>query len=141
MSDANLTTRVNEVRRAVGDDGARQHIIKTVHGRGYRFVAAMDDVAAVVSSLGLIGRDELISAIAVRLRDSSLVTCGISLWRVRRIPRVGRGTSYGGVIRNALMIRRSSGSARSAGSDSPATSIVPPTRNNRSARDEADGGG
>ena len=36
VSEANLTTRVKEVRRAVGDDGARQHIISTVHGRGYR---------------------------------------------------------------------------------------------------------
>lgn len=74
VSEANLTTRVKEVRRAVGDDGARQHIIRTVRGRGYRLVAAMEDGAAAVPGLGLIGRDELIAAIAGRLRHSPLVT-------------------------------------------------------------------
>ena len=74
VSEANLTTRVKEVRRAVGDDGARQHIIRTVHGRGYRFVAAMDDDVAVSPGMGLIGRDELVAAIARRLRHSPIVT-------------------------------------------------------------------
>ncbi len=74
VSESNLTTRVKEVRRAVGDDDVRQHTIKTVHGLGYRFVAAMDDGVGVVSSAGLIGRDELIAAIEERLRHSSLVT-------------------------------------------------------------------
>jgi predicted ATPase/DNA-binding winged helix-turn-helix (wHTH) protein len=74
VSEGNLTTRVKEVRRAVGDDGIRQHVIKTVHGSGYRFVATLGDDAAIASSTRLIGRDGLISAIADRLRHSSLVT-------------------------------------------------------------------
>ncbi len=40
VSESALTTRIKSARRAVGDDGAQQRVIKTVHGRGYRFVAA-----------------------------------------------------------------------------------------------------
>ncbi len=38
ISDAALATRIKEARRAVGDDGQAQRMIRTVHGRGYRFV-------------------------------------------------------------------------------------------------------
>ena len=43
VSESALTTRIKSARRAVGDDGAQQRVIKTVHGRGYRFVAAVRD--------------------------------------------------------------------------------------------------
>ena len=39
LSDANLTTRIKEIRRALGDDGRHQHTIRNLRGRGYRFVA------------------------------------------------------------------------------------------------------
>jgi pimeloyl-ACP methyl ester carboxylesterase len=39
VSESALTTRIKEARQAVGDDGKAQRVIKTVHGRGYRFVA------------------------------------------------------------------------------------------------------
>jgi predicted ATPase/DNA-binding winged helix-turn-helix (wHTH) protein len=39
VSESALTTRIKEVRRAVGDDGKRQAVIRNVRGRGYRFVA------------------------------------------------------------------------------------------------------
>jgi DNA-binding winged helix-turn-helix (wHTH) protein len=32
-------SRIRTARRAVGDDGTRQRVIRTVHGRGYIFVA------------------------------------------------------------------------------------------------------
>jgi DNA-binding winged helix-turn-helix (wHTH) protein/tetratricopeptide (TPR) repeat protein len=41
VSESALTTRIKQARRAVDDDGARQWAIKTVHGRGYRFVPAI----------------------------------------------------------------------------------------------------
>jgi DNA-binding winged helix-turn-helix (wHTH) protein/pimeloyl-ACP methyl ester carboxylesterase len=37
VSDSALSTRIKEARRALGDDGQTQRLIKTVHGRGYRF--------------------------------------------------------------------------------------------------------
>lgn len=39
VSDANLNTRINAARRAVGDDGKAQSVIKTYPRRGFRFVA------------------------------------------------------------------------------------------------------
>jgi pimeloyl-ACP methyl ester carboxylesterase/DNA-binding winged helix-turn-helix (wHTH) protein len=39
VSDAALSSRIKAARRAVGDDGASQRVIRTIHGRGYRFVA------------------------------------------------------------------------------------------------------
>ncbi len=38
VSDASISSRIRSVRQAVGDDGARQAVIRTVHGRGFRFV-------------------------------------------------------------------------------------------------------
>jgi pimeloyl-ACP methyl ester carboxylesterase/DNA-binding winged helix-turn-helix (wHTH) protein len=39
VTESALTTRIKEARRAVGDDGQAQRVIRTVHGHGYRFVA------------------------------------------------------------------------------------------------------
>jgi DNA-binding winged helix-turn-helix (wHTH) protein len=39
VSDATLSHYVMAVRKAVGDDGRLQSVIKTHHRRGYRFIA------------------------------------------------------------------------------------------------------
>ncbi|MGG5819956.1 winged helix-turn-helix domain-containing tetratricopeptide repeat protein [Falsiroseomonas sp. HW251] len=39
VSEAALSSRINAARKAVGDDGDRQEVIRTVHRRGFRFVA------------------------------------------------------------------------------------------------------
>ncbi len=39
VSESALTSRIKAVRHAVGDDGRAQRLVKTVHGRGYRFTA------------------------------------------------------------------------------------------------------
>ncbi len=41
ISDAVLSHHVMGARKAVGDDGRSQRLIKTVHGRGYRFVESV----------------------------------------------------------------------------------------------------
>lgn len=43
VSDAALTTRLNAVRRAIGDSGEQQRLIKTFPRKGFRFVGAMHD--------------------------------------------------------------------------------------------------
>ena len=41
VSDAALSSAVRALRRALGDDGKQQRVIRTVHGRGFRFVAEL----------------------------------------------------------------------------------------------------
>jgi pimeloyl-ACP methyl ester carboxylesterase len=43
VSESALTTRIKQARQAVGDSGREQGVIKTLHGRGYRFVAAVHE--------------------------------------------------------------------------------------------------
>jgi DNA-binding winged helix-turn-helix (wHTH) protein/alpha-beta hydrolase superfamily lysophospholipase len=43
VTEAAVTSRIKQVRRALGDDGRDQRVIRTVHGRGYRFVATPAD--------------------------------------------------------------------------------------------------
>jgi pimeloyl-ACP methyl ester carboxylesterase/DNA-binding winged helix-turn-helix (wHTH) protein len=50
VSDSALSSRIKAARRAVGDDGTAQAVIKTVHGRGFRFVAAVTERPGVASS-------------------------------------------------------------------------------------------
>ncbi len=42
ISESALTSRIKAARRAVGDTGREQRVIRTVHGRGYQFVAEVD---------------------------------------------------------------------------------------------------
>ena len=75
VSEAAITTRIKEIRRAVGDDGTRQHTIRNVRGRGYRFVAVLEPGGrASGSASGLIGRDDELAWILDRLDTSSIVT-------------------------------------------------------------------
>jgi TolB-like protein/tetratricopeptide (TPR) repeat protein len=48
-SDASITSRIRSARQAVGDDGDRQDIIRTIHGRGYRFVAEVTEPPMVLA--------------------------------------------------------------------------------------------
>ncbi|MGI9624556.1 MAG: alpha/beta fold hydrolase [Acidimicrobiales bacterium] len=42
VSESALTTRIKAARQALGDDGSRQEVIATVHGRGYKLVADVE---------------------------------------------------------------------------------------------------
>ena len=46
ISEATLDHRVMEARQAIGDSGQRQCRIKTLRGRGYRFVASVEECSA-----------------------------------------------------------------------------------------------
>ena len=85
VSESTLSSRIAAARSAVGDDGRRQWAIGTVHARGYRFVAEVEQAAEAdqVEGLrdtgggapsGLIGRDDDLEAIVGHLTGNRLVT-------------------------------------------------------------------
>jgi DNA-binding winged helix-turn-helix (wHTH) protein/tetratricopeptide (TPR) repeat protein len=99
VSESTLTSRIKSARRAVGDTGRDQRVIRTIYGRGYRFVAPVADApparmpapapgpedraAALVDALGA-GRGQLLdvegphaarkSALLERAVDLALAT-------------------------------------------------------------------
>ena len=54
VTDSALAARLKDVRKAVGDNGRQQSVIKTIHGRGYQFVAQ----TTVISSTAATGINE-----------------------------------------------------------------------------------
>ena len=49
VSESTLTSRINAARRAVGDSGKEQRLIRTVARKGLRFVGAVDETAAATA--------------------------------------------------------------------------------------------
>jgi TolB-like protein len=45
VSEAALSSRINAARKAIGDDGERQALIRTVHKRGFRFIGEAEEHA------------------------------------------------------------------------------------------------
>ncbi len=64
VSEASLTNLIKAARQLLGDDGKRQEVIKTIHGRGYRFVGNIDVQGSetITSSLSR-GRNGSVSGI------------------------------------------------------------------------------
>lgn len=46
VSEAALSSRIKTVRRAIGDDGTAQRLIRTVQRRGFRFVGPVEELSA-----------------------------------------------------------------------------------------------
>ena len=44
VSESALTSRIKAARQAIGDDGKAQRLVRTVHGRGYQFVADVEEL-------------------------------------------------------------------------------------------------
>jgi len=52
VSEAAISSRIKSARQAIGDDGKAQRLIKTVHGRGFRFVGNVkNEVLRTASAL------------------------------------------------------------------------------------------
>ena len=80
VSESALTSRVKAARRAVGDDGQTQRAIKTVHGRGYQFIADVrTDAERTRPALprlrnAPIGRDDDVDSVVGMIGHAALVT-------------------------------------------------------------------
>lgn len=81
VSESALTSRIKSARRAVGDTGREQRVIRTIHGRGFRFVADVGAAGGLTGSpaatalLPSVASDGaphgVATAIASRLHDGS----------------------------------------------------------------------
>ncbi len=92
ISDSALSTAIKAARAAVGDDGRRQSVIRTLHGLGFRFVAELrgtpsepidhENKSTELQSLtnlrrrrrDLIGRDAEKASVIDRLQDGRIVS-------------------------------------------------------------------
>ena len=52
VSESTLTSHINAVRKAIGDTGEEQHLVRTIARKGYRFVGDVIEHAAADSSEG-----------------------------------------------------------------------------------------
>ena len=118
VSDAAISSRIKSARRALGDDGHGQRFIRTLHGKGLRFVASVRaetsppagvpaEPAAAASSVGPPGLESARPSIAVlplRVLGSPGTHAGIgdaiahdliaSLSRLRWLFVIARGSSF-----------------------------------------------
>ncbi len=53
VSESALSSRIKAARQAIGDDGNAQRLIRTVHGRGFRFVGKLDQSETVAADGGI----------------------------------------------------------------------------------------
>jgi TolB-like protein/DNA-binding winged helix-turn-helix (wHTH) protein len=53
VSEATLSSRISAARRALGDSGNDQSLIRTVYKRGFRFVGDVDDDSPVPAPVGI----------------------------------------------------------------------------------------
>ncbi len=61
VSESALTTRIKALRRAVGDDGGAQRVVRTVHGRGYRLVVDVEQHARAYATASGGGARQVVS--------------------------------------------------------------------------------
>jgi pimeloyl-ACP methyl ester carboxylesterase len=69
VSDATISARINAARKAVGDTGREQTIIKTVHGRGFQMIAEVSEVPSPAAKADTI--DDPVSRQIIRFAHSS----------------------------------------------------------------------
>ena len=108
VSDASLSTSVRQIRKALGDDGERQQIIRTIRGHGFRFVADVREKnqarpeapvelagnsakpTIAIRPFQLLGSDPAHLAVAEAIPAELIAT----LSRLRWINVIARGSSF-----------------------------------------------
>jgi DNA-binding winged helix-turn-helix (wHTH) protein/tetratricopeptide (TPR) repeat protein len=77
VSDATIGGTISDLRAALGDTGRRQQIIQTLRGRGYRFVAPVEETAltpapspAPAASFSFVGRDDVMADLEAALASA-----------------------------------------------------------------------
>ena len=98
VTETAVTSRIKQVRKALGDDGQAQRSIRTLHGRGYHFVGPVEVtvVADPRAGVGDLDVDATIVAGAVG-PPGALVLC------------LGAGTISGAAHQLAALVRDGAG--------------------------------
>jgi len=73
VSDSALGARLKDARKAVGDSGSKQEVIKTIHGRGYQFIAEVEKITEVVAEYTLQDAKPNLSALPLPDKPSIVV--------------------------------------------------------------------
>ena len=102
ISEAAIDSRISSVRRVLGDDGRRQEMLKTVHGRGFRFVAPVRIEGAPVvpriagaPSIAVLPLVALVADPALRLFADAFVHDLIqALSRLHWLMVIARGSTF-----------------------------------------------
>jgi len=69
VSEANLSTRINAARSAVGDSGEEQRLIRTAHGKGFRFAGAVREEEETIRKLAAIFAADMVAYSRLMERD------------------------------------------------------------------------
>lgn len=49
VSDSSISNHIKSARKVLDDDGIKQAVIKTIHGRGYQFIASFEGAANIIT--------------------------------------------------------------------------------------------
>lgn len=102
VTDSALTSRIKLARKALGDDGKAQKFIKTIHGKGFRFVAdiVVQRDESTVSSVDHRGRGgisepgETIAAVDAGARPSIAVLPFLPIGDAGKYATIGDGLPH-----------------------------------------------
>jgi TolB-like protein len=105
VSDSAISTQIKSARQLLGDDGEAQRLIRTVHGKGFRFVGevtACDAEAPSVSGLEPLDSKPSIAVLPFDCTDPqfSIISDGVphdlivGLSRLRSLTVIARGSSF-----------------------------------------------
>jgi len=105
VSDSAISSRIKSARQLLGDDGEAQRLIRTVHGKGFRFVGEVSACEAEVANAQLLDRSDSKPSIAVLPFECtdprlSIISDGVphdlivGLSRLRSLMVIARGSSF-----------------------------------------------
>jgi formylglycine-generating enzyme required for sulfatase activity len=78
VSDSTLSSRVKAARQALGDDGTAQKLIRTVHGRGFRFVGEVSEIDHPAASDAPLDAARLAAAGSKEAEDNRAAAAGFA---------------------------------------------------------------
>jgi formylglycine-generating enzyme required for sulfatase activity len=113
VSDATLSSRIKSARQALGDDGSTQKLIRTIHGRGFRFVGDVEEIDPPVAA------ETNGSAAAPNIGGVAAKPTGLRKWV---IAAAALGVLGAGVLTDQVLVRPT----RTSGDDMLEHAAVPP---------------